>query len=149
LGYQRPAADGAPAPAAAPAAAPVDPGLSAASADPGLRAAPADVVLDEALVTALKELAARHGCTLFMVLHAALSALLASVGAGQDILIGTAVDGRADPRLAGTLGFFANTIALRADVSGDPAFSELLRRVRAFDLSALDHAHVPFQHVVD
>jgi amino acid adenylation domain-containing protein/non-ribosomal peptide synthase protein (TIGR01720 family) len=105
--------------------------------------------LDGAATRTLRELAASHGATLFMVLQAALGALLATLGGGTDVVLGTAVEGRADRRLADTVGFFANTIALRVDVSGDPTFTELLQRVRAFDLAALPHADVPFRHVVD
>ncbi len=115
----------------------------------GPPALPAGFTIGGGTTRALRELAASHGATLFMVLQAALGALLATLGGGTDVVLGTVVEGRADRRLADTVGFFANTIALRVDVSGDPTFTELLQRVRAFDVAALAHADVPFQHVVD
>jgi amino acid adenylation domain-containing protein/non-ribosomal peptide synthase protein (TIGR01720 family) len=98
---------------------------------------------------ALARLARGHRATLFIVLHAGLAALLSRLGAGTDIGVGTSVVGRDEPALDDLIGLFINTLVLRADVSGDPPFEELLRRVRAADLGGYAHQDMPFQQLVE
>jgi amino acid adenylation domain-containing protein len=117
------------------------------------RGAHAVRVLPPALVAALSALAAGAvsggGASPFMVLLAAFQALLLRVTAQQDLIVGTAVANRDRVELEGLIGFFVNTLPLRTDLSGDPPFSELLRRARATVLAALAHREVPFERLVD
>ncbi|WP_410658123.1 amino acid adenylation domain-containing protein [Amycolatopsis sp. lyj-112] len=96
----------------------------------------------------IRELATAHRATTFMVLHAALSALLTRMGAGTDVPIGTVVAGRDDRALEEAVGFFANTLVLRGDTAGNPRFADLLGRVRADDLLAYANQDTPFDHLV-
>jgi amino acid adenylation domain-containing protein len=97
----------------------------------------------------LRELSARHGTTLFMTMLAAFNVLLARWSGQQDIVVGTPVAGRKHAALENMIGFFVNTVALRCDLSGDPTFAALLRRVRGTAVAAYAHQDVPFEKLVE
>ncbi|WP_405806452.1 amino acid adenylation domain-containing protein [Streptomyces sp. NBC_01187] len=113
------------------------------------RSGTAGFTVPQALLAELRTLAAGSGVSLFMVVHAALAALLTRLGAGTDVPIGTPVSGRGDDTLDDLVGLFVNTLVLRTDTSGSPTFSELLQRVRATDLAAYAHQDLPFERVVE
>ncbi|MBW8810224.1 MAG: AMP-binding protein, partial [Lysobacter sp.] len=113
------------------------------------RGRPFHFELDAELHRRLLALTRRHSVTLFMVLQAAVAALLTRMGSGTDIPIGTPVAGRTDAALNDLVGLFLNTLVLRVDTSGDPSFAALLARVRDTDLAAYEHQDLPFEQLVE
>ncbi|WP_228821914.1 MULTISPECIES: non-ribosomal peptide synthetase [Nocardia] len=113
------------------------------------RAAAYSFELDAELHAALDSLAQQHNSTLFFVMHAAFSVLLARLSGTTDIAVGTAVAGRGDEALDDLVGMFVNTLVLRSDVDPDASFAELLAQVRQTDVAAFAHADLPFERLVE
>ncbi|OFA57824.1 hypothetical protein BEN35_04605 [Streptomyces fradiae] len=101
------------------------------------------------LHTRLADLADDAGTTTFTVVQAALVTLLARLGAGTDVTVGTVIPRRDEAALEGLVGPFAGHLALRTDASGDPAFRDLLGRAQAGGQEAREHRDVPFERVAD
>ena len=107
------------------------------------------IILSKSLSASLKELSRNEGVTLFMTLIAAFQALLARYAGQDDIVVGSAVAGRSQPGTEMLIGNFLNTLILRTNLSGNPTFRELLRRVREVALGAYAHQDVPFERLVE
>jgi amino acid adenylation domain-containing protein len=101
------------------------------------------------LAVELSRLARKEDVTLFMLLLAAFQALLHRYTGQEDLLVGSPIAGRMRVETEGLIGLFLNTLALRGDLSGDPAFRELLGRTRRVTLDAYAHQELPFEKLVD
>jgi len=119
------------------------------AATPGPRAGHVFRVLPAGTAEGVRALARREGATLYMVLLAALDLLLARWSGQDDVVVGTPIANRTRRETEGLIGFFVNTLALRTDLSGNPSFQALLRRVRETTLGAYQHQDVPFERLVD
>jgi non-ribosomal peptide synthetase component F len=97
----------------------------------------------------LKILSRKAGASFFMTLLAAFQTLLHRMTGQDDIVVGTPVAGRDRSETESLIGLFLNSLALRTDLSGNPTFFELLRRVRDVALGAYDHQDLPFEKLVE
>ncbi|MBN8226639.1 amino acid adenylation domain-containing protein [Corallococcus macrosporus] len=102
-----------------------------------------------ALASGIRELSRKAAVTPYMTLLAAFQVLLSRYSGQEDLVVGTPVAGRGRREVERLIGFFANTLALRLDTSGDPSFHALLGRVREVCLGAYAHPDMPFEQLVD
>ena len=89
------------------------------------------------------------GVTRYMALLTAFQVVLGRLSGQRDLTVGSPVAGRSRPELEELIGFFINTLVLRADLAGAPSFAEALERTRRTVVGALDHQDVPFERLVD
>ncbi|SNQ52032.1 Nonribosomal peptide synthetase (fragment) [Frankia canadensis] len=107
------------------------------------------VRLSSALMSQLGEIARAESTSLFMTMSAVLGVLFSRHTGQQDLVFGTTSAGRDRSELQGLIGFFNNTLVLRADLSGAPTFRELLRRTRDALVADYAHSELPFDLLVD
>jgi glycosyltransferase involved in cell wall biosynthesis len=100
------------------------------------------------LSDSIKALSRSGGVTLFMTLLAAFKILLYCYTGQEDIVVGTDIANRTREETERLIGFFANQLVLRSDLSGNPSFRQLLERVRVMTLGAYAHQDLPFEQLV-
>ena len=106
------------------------------------------ITLPRHLTDSLHTLSRQHGATLFMTLLALFKAVLYRSCGQADVMVGTAVANRGRSEFEPLIGFFANTLVLRTDLSGNPTVGELLGRVRRTAVDAYVYQDVPFEELV-
>ena len=117
--------------------------------EPGYRGKWQAINLPASLGKSLQQFAQQSGSTMFMLTFAVFSVLLNKYADEDDIVVGTPISGRQHTNLEDLIGFFLNTLALRVDASGDPSFTELLKRVKQTALNAYAHQELPFEKLVE
>ncbi|RIT97223.1 non-ribosomal peptide synthetase [Mycobacteroides abscessus] len=115
----------------------------------GKRGEVAKFVMEPERRQALTRMAEQRGVTEFMVYQAALAVVLHRLGGGTDIVIGSPVAARVHPHVAKLVGLFANMVALRNDLSGDPSLRSVLERSRDATLNAHAHQELPIEKLVE
>jgi amino acid adenylation domain-containing protein len=113
------------------------------------RGARRSFTLPAELSESLKSSSRREGVTLYMLLLAAFKVLLSRYSNGDDVVVGTDIANRNRSEIEPLIGFFANQLVLRTDLSGNPTFRDLLGRVREVTLGAYAHQDMPFERLVE
>ncbi len=106
-------------------------------------------LLPVSLSTALTALGRDEGATLFMTLLAAFKTLLHRYSGQSDLVVGAPIANRERSEIEGLIGFFVNMLAMRTDLSGNPSFRDVLRRVREAALEAYANQSVPFEKLIE
>ncbi|MFD8221340.1 amino acid adenylation domain-containing protein [Streptomyces sp. NPDC059697] len=101
------------------------------------------------LVRALQQRCRDEDVTLYMAALAAWTIVLGRHANQEDFGVGTPMANRPLPELESLIGFFANTVVVRADLTAGPSVRELLRRMRAVCLDAYAYSEVPFESLVE
>ena len=96
------------------------------------------LIISQELTTALSLLSKQENVTLFMTLLAAFDTLLYRYTGTEDIIVGSPFTSYEHSEV------FVNAVVLRTDMSGNPSFQQLLRRVRKVALAADIHQEVPY-----
>ncbi|MCA9925810.1 MAG: AMP-binding protein, partial [Anaerolineales bacterium] len=106
-------------------------------------------LLPQAMVQQMEVLSQEAGATLSMTLLAVYKLLMLRYTGSTDLLVGIAIANRQQKELEQLIGLFLNTLVIRTDMSGDPAFSELLQQVRRTTLEAYDNQDLPYGRLVE
>ncbi|MFL6285965.1 MAG: condensation domain-containing protein, partial [Pyrinomonadaceae bacterium] len=121
----------------------------ARGATPSHRGAAYTGVIEAGVADSLRELSRQEGVTLYMTMLAAFQLLLSRYTGLEDVPVGTAVANRTRGETESLIGFFVNTLVMRGDLSGEPTFRELIKRVREVCLGAYAHQETPFERLVE
>jgi non-ribosomal peptide synthetase component F len=83
-----------------------------------------------------------------MTLLAAYQVLLAHYSGQEDIVVAVPIANRKRQEIEPLIGIFINTLAMRADLSGNPSFVDLLAQVRQVAQEAYDHQDLPLEQLL-
>ncbi|MCF5369986.1 non-ribosomal peptide synthase/polyketide synthase, partial [Pseudomonas sp. PA-4-8C] len=105
--------------------------------------------LDARLSAAIRQTAQAHDSTPFMLLLATFQTLLYRYSGQRDIRIGVPNANRPRHETQGLIGFFINTLVLRAELDGRLPFNQLLAAARETTLAAQAHQDLPFEQLLE
>jgi amino acid adenylation domain-containing protein len=97
----------------------------------------------------LRELGNHEGATLYMTLLTAFAILMSRYSGQEDVVLGSPIAGRNHKEIEPLIGFFANSLVMRCDLSGDPGFIEALLRIKKMAMDAFENQDLPFEQLVE
>jgi non-ribosomal peptide synthetase component F/thioesterase domain-containing protein/acyl carrier protein len=106
-------------------------------------------LLSNDLTTRLKAYCRAHNATMHQVMLAAFEGLIARYANQNEFLLGSTIANRTQPGMENVVGRFANPQVILADVTGDPSYSELLRRVSNWSAESYAHQDLPFSRLME
>jgi amino acid adenylation domain-containing protein len=118
-------------------------------ADPHWGGSRVEMAVPVDLARRLEERSRANRVTLFMTYLSAFQVLLCRYTGARELAVASPVAGRTSADVEKLIGLFINTLILRADLSDNPRFLELLARTRDSALDAFSNQEISFDHVVD
>lgn len=118
-------------------------------ANPTYQGSDESIIIPEELTGKIRKLCRQQEATPFMLLLATYQALLYRYTHQSDICVGAPVTNRNRTEIENLIGLFVNTLVMRTDLSGEPTFNELLKRVKSVALNAYAHQDLPFEKLVE
>jgi amino acid adenylation domain-containing protein len=104
--------------------------------------------IGKTLAEQLKKLGKEQNVSPFMILLSSLNVLLHKYSSGEDIIVGSPVDGRSYSELEDLVGLFINTVALRNSIHGCQSFVQFLQDVKTRSAEAISNSDYPFDHLI-
>ncbi|KEO82736.1 non-ribosomal peptide synthetase [Tumebacillus flagellatus] len=101
------------------------------------------------ITLSLRERAAAEEVSLYTLLLAGYVLFLHEQTGQRDLIVGTPIAGRVAEELESVIGFFVNTLAIRARLDGVTNGRELVQRVKEQFLSAYEHQGMPFDLLIE
>jgi amino acid adenylation domain-containing protein len=124
------------------------PEFPATSPSPGVGPAIAEILLDPDRSRMIDDFGRSMGATTFMVLLAAIQALIGRISGESGFLVGVSTAGRDRPGTEDLIGCFINTVLVRANLEERLTFRQLVQRTRSEMLGAMKHAHLPYGRII-
>lgn len=118
-------------------------------ATPSHRGASVAFQISPELLAPFEELCRLEGATLQMGLLALFALLLHRYSRQDDVAIGVPIWGRNHPDFEPLIGFFINTLPIRARFEPRQSLRQLLQQVRQTSIEAYDHQELPFEQIVE
>ena len=113
------------------------------------KAGTARIKLDEKMLHGIKELARKEDVTMFMLTLALFNVMLSKLSGQDDIIVGSPIAGRNNTQIEPLIGFFVNVLPMRVNLTENPRFSELLKRVKETAMGAYANQEYPFDRLVE
>ncbi|MBB4808303.1 amino acid adenylation domain-containing protein [Chryseobacterium defluvii] len=104
--------------------------------------------ISEQNLSQFQKLCSDNEATLFMGIKTLVDVLLYKYSHQNDIIVGTPIANREYPELQDQIGFYANTLALRANVNSAQSFLNLLNSNKIQLLDAYQYQEYPFDELV-
>lgn len=101
------------------------------------------------LANRIMEISKKYKITPFMIFLSSYYILLSKYTEQDDIIVGTPVIGRDNPKLANIIGMFVNTLPIRAKINSKETFLEFLNNIKDMSIECFENQTYPLNEIID